>query len=114
MFQSGIHTVLEKIRERNIVSVYVDDISISGNNLNEMGEAFEMLCNAIIAEKFFLNQKKLIFPNEQINVFNCDLEQGSSKVSYARQQKFFQTNQTSFAKDAFKKYCDQVSEGNIK
>ncbi len=113
MFQSKIQDVLQDITKRNTVAVYVDDISLSGNDIQSLTVDYESLCKAVRDEGFELNFIKSLAPRSLIGIFNCNLEQGFATVSSARKEKFYSSSRTDMSEEAFLNYCERVSEGNI-
>lgn len=113
MFQSKIQKILEEISQSHSVAVYVDDISISGNELRSLALAYEVLCETVREEKFEINSRKTVLPQSSMSIFNCDLTFGMANVSNARRAKFSLFDKDAAAESAFQRYCNKVSEGNI-
>jgi nitroimidazol reductase NimA-like FMN-containing flavoprotein (pyridoxamine 5'-phosphate oxidase superfamily) len=94
------------------VSVYMDDISLSGNDELALTRAFGELCDAVEQSGFSLNRSKLCSPTQNLVIFNCDLQNGLSRVQATRITKFFSTPRSEDSARAFRAYCASV-EGQL-
>lgn len=73
------------------VSVYVDDIIISGNDKCEL-EAYGINCQkALIQSEYIINQvKSVLTPQQNITAFNIELSQDGLRLSDSRLKEFEQ------------------------
>jgi hypothetical protein len=94
------------------VSIYMDDILLSSNNIEELQMAFTSTCAILGADGFQVNFAKLSAPILKINIFNCDLEQGRSVVCESRKFDFFANCTDKLSENAFIEYCNYVEMGN--
>jgi len=70
------------------VSIYVDDIIISGNSIEDLQTAFSLIEKSSLRSNFLLNQNKIEGPQEKITVFNIEISTGQLKISDSRMAKF--------------------------
>lgn len=92
--------------------VYVDDISLSSDDANELQHAYEETLAAIAADGFAVSPGKLRSPAPAIDIFNCDLAHGKANVTDNRINAFLSSNPSQAAEDAFVAYCASVEMGN--
>jgi len=71
-----------------VVSLYMDDIALSSDDLEALGSAFERVLAALHTANFKLSDDKVCAPTEALSLFNCDLETGRTVVRQERIQKF--------------------------
>ena len=93
-------------------SVYMDDISISSNDKDELENAYAATLEILKKDGFQCSLEKLRAPAYAIDVFNCDLTYGVSKVKDTRVVKFFDGNPNEVSELAFNAYCESVKVGN--
>lgn len=94
-------------------SVYVDDISLSSDDLPSLEATFKRTLGVILADGFGVSAEKLRRPAGMIDIFNCDLAQGSVVVRDERIEEFLASNPSQAAEDAFIAYCASVENGNV-
>jgi hypothetical protein len=94
------------------VSVYVDDIAISGNDLNDLQAIYEELEGAIIDSGFIISQAKRSAPANLVELFNCNIKRHQSKVTENRKNLYYSEPRTARSMFAFDAYCEAVSHGN--
>jgi hypothetical protein len=94
------------------VAIYVDDISISSNDLEKLREAYGALDGVATKSGFTLNKAKSVAPCSSMEVFNCTLSNRNTTVKPDRISEFYDTKRTSASVDGFEKYCLSVSDGN--
>jgi hypothetical protein len=92
--------------------VYVDDISLSSNDADELQQAYDETLAVIAADGFAVSPSKLRSPAPAIDIFNCDLAHGRASVTDNRINAFLADNPTQAAEDAFLAYCASVEMGN--
>jgi len=92
--------------------VYVDDISLSSDDADELQRAYNATLAVIAADGFAVNPGKLRPPAPAIDIFNCDLSHGKASVTDDRINAFLATNPSQAAEDAFVAYCASVEMGN--
>lgn len=112
LMQSELGTALRRKAETLTVSVYMDDISISSNDQRELETAFDELVASAARAGFALNEQKMRRPAPAMDVFNCEIEQGSSVVSEARIAKFHEVQRTAASVAGFERYVARVKRGN--
>ena len=93
-------------------SVYMDDIVLSGDDLNTLDTHFDMLKSELVRANFNLSQRKIRSPRKAMDVFNCDLETGQSVVQQDRREKFYAEPRSVVSVEAFEEYCERVESGN--
>jgi Reverse transcriptase (RNA-dependent DNA polymerase) len=112
MHHSPLGTLLHETSQQITVSVYVDDISISANDEQQLATAFCEIRQALIVSGFNSNEDKTREPSPNIEVFNCDLVHGATNVSTARMAVFDASEHSEQGRDAFGRYCEKVRLGN--
>jgi hypothetical protein len=90
------------------VSIYMDDICLSGNDEAELQTAFDGLLAAVAEAGFTLNDEKTRPPAAQIDIFNCSLTNGKTEVLQDRIDEFFAQHRSAASEEGFKTYCDIV------
>lgn len=99
------------------VSVYVDDIIISGPDESVLQLVREKLITAANDSGLILNSEKLEGPAEQVTAFNIDLKNGSMSVSDKRMLAFkiaLSTSQSENQKKAILGYVATVNPSQLK
>ena len=109
---SALGALLKSLSERFVVSVYVDDISVSGNDRDELAEVYENLRLAFLDSEFISNDEKARSPTSEIEIFNCNLRRGFASVTGERIGKFNSVERSPESKTGFETYCEFVLEGN--
>jgi len=94
------------------VSVYVDDISLSSDRLDALQAAYDATIAVLEGDGFLVSADKLRPPAAAIDVFNCDLAHGLSKVRDDRINQFMADVPSHEAEAAFAAYCASVELGN--
>lgn len=92
--------------------VYVDDISLSSHDADELQQAYDATLAALERDGFAVSAGKLWPPSSAIDIFNCDLSHGQARVSDDRINAFLATGPSQAAEDAFVAYCATVEMGN--
>jgi len=72
------------------ISVYMDDIIISGNDVAVLNQEFEKVLTALVKSKYEINEKKKKLPSLEIKVFNMLLSHNSLRVAPERMIAFVQ------------------------
>jgi hypothetical protein len=111
--QSEVTSYLDLLPGNVCKSVYVDDITLSSNSLEELNKAHEGLLNAVDTSGFATNPAKLIAPRSEITVFNCGLQSGKTAVTADRIAEFNATVRSQASTSGFEKYVADVERGNI-
>lgn len=111
--KSELGQFLREIAHDTTVAVYVDDISISGNNISVLRDAYSRLLDAAKRASFELNARKSVKPCNALEVFNCTLRQGHTAVTQGRVSMFYEGERSATSVDGFARYCLSVSEGNV-
>lgn len=81
------------------ISVYMDDIILSGNDVTILKQEFENILTALVKSKYEINEKKKRFPAPEIEVFNILLSQNSVKIAPERMVAFIQAYAKSESED---------------
>lgn len=110
--QSATGTVLQSIAKRATVAVYVDDISISSDDLGELRECYGQLLLGMNEGGWRLNELKSVAPCETMTIFNCTLQRGLSYVTKDRIALFDSAPRTPESIEGFKRYCASVEQRN--
>ncbi len=95
-----------------LVSVYVDDISLSSDNEGALREAYDSTIAVLVADGFSVSVPKLRPPAAAVDLFNCDLTTGRAVVRDDRIEAFLATAPDPDSEDAFLAYCASVEVGN--
>lgn len=90
--QSALGRALYELASRPdiTVSVYVDDIIISGNSLHSLQKEFEIIKENTSKSGWNLGASKTQTPSDRILAFNINLSQGSIAISPERMSSFFE------------------------
>lgn len=110
--QSPLGVFLDELAEHLIVSVYMDDIAISGNNRRVLERAFRKIRRKCAESNFPINEDKSCPPGLKIELFNCHLTHLETLVTEARRAVFYSKPRTELSEAAFEAYCHAVEEGN--
>ncbi len=94
------------------VSIYMDDIALSGDSRDAVAEAYERTLTLLAAEGFEASGEKLRPPSAQIDIFNCDLAAGQTAVRDERIAAFLASKPSEASEAAFAAYCEAVEYGN--
>lgn len=95
------------------VSVYVDDISLSCDDLTELQKVFDGLMACLEEANFEVHPGKLRPPTCAMDLFNCDIGFGHTEVQQTRVEAFMAGAPSEKAMEAFAYYCLKVEEGNV-
>jgi hypothetical protein len=110
--KSPLGLYLRQISGSFVVSVYIDDISISCDQIDELSSVYQMLRNKIEKSNFRINEQKCVEPSDTIYLFNCRLNHLETTVTDARRDDFYSVERSPRAAEAFEDYCQSVSKGN--
>lgn len=110
--KSELGTALCKLPIHVNVAVYVDDVTLSSNNLETLKNCYEELLQAFDTASLSPNVEKCVAPCERLSVFNCNLTQNKTLVEPVRIAKFNSVPHTPASNDGFQRYCDSVNGGN--
>ncbi|WP_245472511.1 reverse transcriptase domain-containing protein [Rhizobium jaguaris] len=106
--KSAIGIYLRGLPATITVSVYMDDICLSGNGEADLQTAFEGLIAAVAEAGFTLNDERRAPPAPQIDIFNCILANGKTEVCRIALTNFFSEEHSDASEEGFKTYCDIV------
>lgn len=109
---SAIGSHLKAVQSGVDVSIYVDDISLSSDDPYLLTNTYEAILAVIEADGFTISMDKLRPPSSAIDIFNCDLANGTTVVRDDRIQQFYASLPSQAAADAFDDYCASVKLGN--
>jgi hypothetical protein len=104
--------LLRELGERLTVSVYVDDIALSGNNWRALERAYRKLTKTVEGSGFKINTAKSAAPGTVMDLFNCHLQRMRTVVSDARQAEFYASARNAASIEGFESYCATVRSGN--
>jgi hypothetical protein len=111
--RSSVGDYLRAISNEVIVSVYVDDIALSGNDAGELEARFRQLLDVLEGANFRVNSSKVTATAEALKLFNCKLEHLRTAVTDERKAAFYAaTGRSGASEDAFERYCLMVETGN--
>jgi hypothetical protein len=110
--KSALGTALNKLSKYANVAVYVDDITLSSNDLATLKTCYNEILEAFEVADFTPNAGKCTAPCERLSVFNCDLSQSKTLVEPARIADFSRVARTPASARGFELYCNSVKEGN--
>jgi hypothetical protein len=103
---------LREIADKVVVTVFMDDIAISGNNRRVLERAYKKLRRKLVASKFPLNEAKSFPPSPTIDLFNCHLDHMRTLVTEARREQFCAEERSPRSEAAFDTYCAVIARGN--
>ncbi|EOW1109241.1 reverse transcriptase domain-containing protein [Enterobacter kobei] len=72
------------------VSIFMDDILLSSDDLGQLENAFDIILEAIRRSGYTVNENKTQPPSLMVNVFNLELSQNSLRVTSKRIVEFLQ------------------------
>ncbi|MGM8413564.1 reverse transcriptase domain-containing protein [Enterobacter hormaechei subsp. xiangfangensis] len=81
------------------ISVYMDDVILSGNDITILKKEFENILTALVKSKYEINEKKKRYPAPEIEVFNILLSKNSVKIAPERMVAFIQAYAKSESED---------------
>lgn len=94
------------------VSVYMDDISLSSDDPDDLAKAYRSTLAVLAADGFQVNAEKLRTPSAAVDIFNCNLSHGRTSVKDERIAEFFANCRDQISEDALIAYCASVEIGN--
>lgn len=109
---SPVGTYLKKISSSITVSVFMDDIAISSKEKDHLEMAFIEIQRAFDEANLPLKVSKSCPPSDNIDIFNCYLEEMKSVVTQERKDLFYSQPRSGLSAAAFDDYCLSVEEGN--
>jgi hypothetical protein len=112
LMRSGVGAFLRHLPASITASVYMDDISLSGDDRAELEAAFTSLLAALEDANFRLSEEKTCPPAEAITLFHCDLAHAHTAVRDDRRDEFYAEERSPASSAAFERYCDTVASGN--
>ncbi len=110
--QSPLGIFLNELAERVLVSVYMDDIAISGNNRRVLERAYRKLRRKCAESNLPVNEGKSCPPGLEMELFNCHLTHLQTLVTDARREAFYSVPRTDLSQTAFEEYCLAIEDGN--
>lgn len=111
--KSEVGTFLRELSERIVVSVYVDDIALSGNNRRVLQRVHRELRRIAVTSNFTINEAKSVELGETVELFNCDLLHQKTIVTEARRREFYAIARSAASETAFENYCAAIAVGNV-
>ena len=115
LMESVVGGTLREIHAQRtvVVSLYMDDIALSSDDLPALNDAFDRLLAAFEEANFELSPNKVSPPSMALDLFNCHLETGRTEVRQERIDKFNSEPRSPASINAFDLYCDSIEAGNI-
>ena len=93
-------------------TVYMDDISLSSDDLAALQSSFDELVHHLTDGAFEISPDKTRKPGPAMDLFNCDLTCGQTNVRPDRIDKFLSEPHSENSVFAFNRYCASVEAGN--
>ena len=90
LFDSALGRYLHSLSAQHNVSIYVDDIIISGNDQEELAHISDTLVEKSEVSRLPLSRKKPPHVANRITAFNIDLSYGSTKITDQRYEQLLQ------------------------
>jgi len=114
LMESSVGNFLRAVAAQGQVlpTVYMDDISLSSDNLDVLQTAFDGLLVELNGAGFEVSPNKTRLPGPAMDLFNCDLSHGQTRVSDDRINAFLAKLPSQPSEDAFVSYCATVDVGN--
>lgn len=114
LHKSFAGSVLDSISksEKVLVSVYMDDIIFSSNDLTDINNAFNLFCDALKKSRYKVNEVKTQAPSKKIAVFNLELMHNHLKVSSERMVQFvkaYAESQNEYEREGIASYVRSVN-----
>jgi hypothetical protein len=82
---------IEQLRSMGVVvTMYVDDIILSGNCIESLTGHFEELKNSIRETHLLISEKKCCAPSESVEAFNCKIDPSGISILDERMHRFHQ------------------------
>lgn len=110
--KSALGSALTRLSAQANIAVYVDDITLSSNNLSSLDACYRELLAVFDEANFTPNIRKCVAPCESLAVFNCSLQHEETLVEPARVTEFHRFPRSSASIDGFERYCASVRRGN--
>lgn len=110
--QSHLGVTVKNLRDRLTVSIYVDDISLSSNDINALFDGYSQVCEAVETAGFSLSPEKSVSPCDSLTVFNCQLQAGKTFVTPDRKGLFLRKQPSPTQLEGFERYVHSVERGN--
>lgn len=91
--QSFCGRVINRISKSGsvFVTIYMDDILLSSNDMSLLSNAFDSIVQALDRSGYSINELKTQPPSPSVNVFNLELSQNSLRISSKRMVEFLQS-----------------------
>ena len=112
MSKSALGDYLREVSGQVVVSVYVDDICVSGNNHRVLERVYRKIRRKAVESNFAINEKKSAAAARTLELFNCHLEHLTTIVTDERQAAFRAETRSPRSQAAFEAYCDAIARGN--
>lgn len=109
---SAVGHFLRQISANVSVAVYVDDISLSSNDPDELQRCYNTLLCVMEGAALPPKKEKCIPPTRQVDIFNCRLEKEKTEVLADRIADFYSVDRSEYSTSAFEHYCYRVARGN--
>jgi hypothetical protein len=113
LMRSPVADAIERAKSLGVtISVYLDDIVGSHNDLGVLTAAYDDIRQACATSNLIPNPGKLVSPAAAIVVFNCDLTHGHALVTVDRLAEFLAVPHTDASRQAFDQYRSRVAAAN--
>lgn len=110
--KSVVGDCLREIDGKVVVTVFMDDIAISGNVKRVIERTYKKIRRKITEAGFPINEQKSFGQSQGIELFNCQLKHMTTLVTEARQDEFYAEERGDLSREAFERYCASVAAGN--
>ncbi len=113
MMDSVAGAFLRNVSAGVLISVYMDDISLSSDDFGALTDAYDTARERLERAGFLINEAKVRAPSPAMDLFNCDLAHGQTSVQAERITEFYSEQRSIHAETAFDIYCAGVKQGNV-
>ena len=112
MARSSLDQLLRAAPKGLAVSVFLDDISMSSDDLDTLQGFYEKVLEEVPRAGFVLHENKCAPPSDDMTLFNCSVRPGASQVLPERVAEFYAEVHSARGEEAFERYCEAVASGN--
>lgn len=99
------------------VSIFMDDIFLSSDDLDQLKNAFDMILEALRKSGYTVNEDKTQSPASMVNVFNLELSQNSLRVTSKRIVEFLQafiSSKNPYERKGIASYVGSINKAQAK
>lgn len=115
LMRSNVAKAVERAIANGVrISVYLDDFVGSHDDQAVLTTAYDDIRQTCVDAGFIPNPNKLVAPSTAITAFNCDLKNGSAKITDKRLQEYLNSsNRTTQSDEGFSHYAMRVEAQNV-